>query len=108
MGSTPKTVGNFFFGLEVSPRGLRPCSGVLAEVQLNPWRRRQEEVKLHVKVTLVNWLNSQDGVTRSFTRMLSEYQDFVVLDMLQYSDLTQAKGWLSQDGALRLRARCWF
>lgn len=112
--STVKAVGDFTFFLRVFPKGFGGDSGVDARVMPSPgggWRTGHElddrRIDLKCEITLTNWFDYRECVTKQESGTCSKHIPSLGGKMLGLSDLTRSSGWLSPDGALRLRARCW-
>lgn len=111
--SDPKTVGNFRFRLLIFPGGTQSTNGaqVSAFVEAHPLDGLDPRWCFHgvkYQITLVNWLNYSQSVTKNDTWSFSrDGIDRGWHEMVRTAELTQDTGWLGPQNTLYFRASCY-
>merc|ERR1740138_1133707 len=111
--SASKTVGSFRFRILVFPGGTHSTGGnhVSAFVEADPIEGLDPRWVFHsvkYQITVVNWLNYRQSVTKVDTWTFSkDGVDRGWHDMVRTSELTPESGWLGPENALFFRASCY-
>lgn len=111
--SVSKTVGNFRFRILVFPSGTHSTQGhqVSAFVEADPLEGLDPRWLFHgvkYQVTVTNWLNYRNSVTKVDTWTFSkDGVDRGWHDMVRTAELVPESGWLGPDNSICVRAQCY-